>query len=98
MKHEMICGAARTVTDGLKDAQMQYEYAEHAMEQGDREMSAKHIAEAHKRLSGVTEWFAILDESEESKQPLARALLNHYKSWHKDLWERVEHFHADAKT
>lgn len=98
MKNEMLCGAAKTMTDGLKDAQMQYEYAEHAKEHGDMEMAAKHISEAHKRLSGVTEWLALLDESEESKQPLTRALLNHYKHWHKDLLERVEHFHAAGKA
>lgn len=98
MKNEMLCGAAKTMTDGLKDAQMQYEYAEHAKEHGDMEMAAKHISEAHKRLSGVAEWFALLDESDDAKTPLCRVLLDHYKHWHHDLVEKVDHFHAADKA
>ena len=79
MKHEMLCGAARTVTDGLKDAQ-------------------KHISEAHKRLAGIADWMALLEETEDAKTPLCRVLLDHYKHWHRDLTERVEHFHASGKT
>jgi hypothetical protein len=98
MKYEMLCGAARTVTDGLKDAQMQYEYAVSARDHGDHETAVRHISEAHKRLGGVSEWMELLDESEDAKTPLCRVLLNHYKHWHKDLMEKVEHFHAQAKA
>ena len=98
MKHEMLCGAARTVTDGLKDAQMQYEWAEKARDHGDHEMAQKHISEAHKRLSGIADWMALLEETEDAKTPLCRVLLDHYKHWHRDLTERVEHFHASGKT
>ena len=89
MKHEMICGAAKTVADGLRDAQMQYEYADHAREHGDTEMAAKHISEAHRRLVGVSEWLSVLDESEEAHQPLAKTLLGQYRHWHDDLMEKV---------
>jgi hypothetical protein len=40
----------------------------------------------------------LLDESEDAKTPLCRVLLDHYKHWHKDLMEKVEHFHAQAKA
>lgn len=98
MKHEMLCGAARTIMDGLKDAQMQYEWAEKAAEYGDHDIAMRHIAEAKKRLSGTAEWFSLLEKSEEAKMPLAKALLGHYKGWHEDLLRKVDHFHATAET
>lgn len=98
MKQELICGVAKTVTDGLRDAQMQYEWAERAAGMDDHDLSAKHLSEAKRRLSGVSDWMTILDRYEEAKMPLTKALLEHYKGWHDELLRKVEHFHATAEA
>ena len=46
-------GIAKTIMDGTKDADQQYDFAVAAKAEGKPEIAAKHIEEAKKRLAGV---------------------------------------------
>lgn len=95
MKYENIKGIVKTITDGLKDANMQYEWAEATKELGKSELAHMHIAEAKKRLDGVKEWYdkakAMLPNAEPTE--LEELLMCHYKDWYRDLKEKIEAFH-----
>jgi hypothetical protein len=95
MTHELIKGIVKTITDGLKDANMQYDYAEEAKEHGEHELAMLHINEAKKRLDGVKEWYdkgkAMMPEGKHSD--LEEILICHYKHWYRELKEKVESFH-----
>lgn len=92
---EGIKGIVKTITDGLKDANMQYDWAVEAKEHGKTELSHLHLAEAKKRLDGAKEWYdkakAMLPHTEPTE--LEEMLMCHYKSWYHDLVEKVEKFH-----
>lgn len=53
---DIAYGIAKTIMDGIKDAEMQYDYAVAASELGKVEIASRHIEEAKKRLIGVREW------------------------------------------
>ena len=57
MDKEILQSIARTAMDGVKDAQMQYEYAEKAAEHGNHEAAMFHIEEAKRRLEGAKTWY-----------------------------------------
>lgn len=54
--YKIVDGMVRTVSDGLKDAWMQLEWAEEAKEAGDHEAAMLHLEEAKQRAARLTEW------------------------------------------
>lgn len=92
---EGIKGIVKTITDGLKDANMQYDWAEEAKKDGKTELAHLHITEAKKRLDGAKEWYdkakAMFPLSEPTE--LEEMLMCHYKNWYRELLDKVEKFH-----
>ena len=95
MSHNGIRGIVKTITDGLKDANMQYDWAIDAKNNGKTELSHMHIAEAKKRLDGAKEWYdkakTMLHDAEPTE--LEQMLMCHYKDWYRDLKDKIETFH-----
>lgn len=54
--NEKIAGVIAVIDDGIKDAQMQMDWACAAKDDGDREAAAMFQNEAMKRLTGAREW------------------------------------------
>lgn len=100
MTEGLIKGAVKTILDGIKDAQMQYEYAESAIKHGDKAWAALHINEAHKRLIGVCEWYKKVEDAFEGSHDdddddiLTDVLVDEYKEWYYNLKQRVESMKA----
>ena len=96
MTETLIKGMVKTIIDGIKDAQMQYEYAETALKHGDHTFAALHINEAHKRLMGVCEWYKkakdVIGEhgDDDEDDIITDVLVNEYKDWYYNLKQRVE--------
>ena len=96
MTETLIKGVVKTIIDGIKDAQMQYEYAEIAMKHGDKAFASLHINEAHKRLMGVCEWYKkakdVIGEhgDDDEDDIITDVLVNEYKDWYYNLKQRVE--------
>ena len=83
-------GIAKTIMDGTKDADQQYDFAMQAKAEGKPEIAAKHIEEAKKRLAGVKEWYDIgvkLLASEKS-EPLVDAVDAIMKAHDRETTER----------
>jgi uncharacterized protein with ACT and thioredoxin-like domain len=95
MTHEELKGIVKTITDGIKDANMQIEYAETARASGNHDLAMLHASEAKKRLEGVKEWYekAKTMHHEEKHSPLEEIFICHYKHWYHDIHEKVEEFH-----
>ena len=95
MNHENMRGIVKTITDGIKDANMQYDWAEEAKKNGKTELAHLHIAEAKKRLDGVKEWYdkamAMFPNSDPTE--LEEIFICHYKKWYHDVRDKVESFH-----
>ena len=91
MSKEIIRGLAKTIIDGIKDAQMQLDYAEEAMEHGEKEIAAMHNAEAHKRIEGVKTWYeyAINKVGKREHDPAYEAMEDHYREWARKIKERI---------
>ena len=94
MAHECMRGIVKTIIDGLKDANMQYDWAVDAKAHGNTEVSHLHISEAKKRLDGAKEWYdkarAMIPHSEHTE--LEEFLMRHYKDWYHELREKIESF------
>lgn len=54
--YKVVDGMVRTVSDGLKDAWMQLEWAEEAKEAGEHEAAMLHLEEAKQRVARLGEW------------------------------------------
>lgn len=91
MKHEVMRGLMRTVMDGLKDTQMQYEYAQAAMRHGEPTLARAHIEEAHKRLTGVQEWWKHADAMAGDDAVYGMAM-EYYREWCHKLKAEIEAF------
>ena len=94
MKAESIKGIVKTIVDLIRDANMQYDYAEEAMEAGEYDLASLHISEAKKRIEGAKEWY---DKAKnmfpsEKHTELEEILVNHYKHWYRDVKEDIEKF------
>lgn len=91
MNEMNIKGMIRTMLDGLKDASMQYEWAQSAHRAGDKELAALHHAEAGKRLSGVKEWYEKGKSIMGDKQldPVGEMLKCYFVDWYHDLLGKV---------
>lgn len=90
-----IKGIVKTITDGLRDANMQIDWADEAKTRGAHDLATLHITEAKKRLDGAKEWYdkavAMFPKSEPTE--LEEVLMCHYKHWYHELRERVDSFH-----
>jgi hypothetical protein len=93
MKTELLKNVSKTIVDGLKDTQMQYEYAEEAKEHGDSGLAKAHIAEAQKRIDGVQEWWKHSD-SMAGGDPMYGMLMEYYRDWCRKLRHEIEEFKA----
>lgn len=93
MKNEILKNIAKTIVDGLKDTQMQYEYAETAREMGDPQYAKAHIDEAMKRINGVQEWWKHAD-SLAGNDPMYAMLMEYYRDWCHKLRREIEEFKA----
>lgn len=84
-------GLVRTITDGLKDASMQYEWATTAHKSGNKELAALHHTEAMKRLNGVKEWYdkAKPMMGDKPLDPIAEELKCYFVDWYHDLNGKV---------
>lgn len=95
MEKEMIRGIAKTIIDGIKDAQMQLDYACEAKEEGEHEIAHMHIEEAKKRMNGVKEWYdyatAKLGKHHEGDYAYA-AMEEHYRDWAHKIKQRIADF------
>ena len=96
MKHDVMRGLMRTVMDGLKDTQMQYEYAEEAMEEGEPAIAKALIEEAQKRLTGTQEWWKHADTMAGGDQMYHMAM-EYYHEWCHKLKAEIEAFMKDLK-
>lgn len=100
MTETLIKGMVKTIIDGIKDAQMQYEYAETALKHDDHTFASLHINEAHKRLMGVCEWYKKAKEvigehgDDDEDDIITDVLVNEYKDWYYNLKQRVESMKA----
>ena len=96
MTETLIKGMVKTIIDCIKDAQMQYEYAETALKHDDKAFASLHINEAHKRLMGVCEWYKkakdVIGEhgDDDEDDMLTDVLVDEYKDWYFNLKQRVE--------
>lgn len=98
MTEALVKGVVKTIVDGIKDAQMQYDYAETAHKHGDNGFASLHINEAHKRLMGVCEWYKKakdafdIEGDDDEDDYVTDALVDNYKDWYYNLKQRVESF------
>lgn len=97
MDKEILQSIARTAMDGVKDAQMQYEYAEKAAEHGNHEAAMFHIEEAKRRLEGAKTWYDRgMKMHGDHVDPLADMMMDHYRAWYRDLHERITNLKPGA--
>lgn len=97
MEKEVIRGLARTIIDGIKDAQMQIDYAEEAREHGESEIAHLHLNEAHKRMNGVKEWYEFAEAKmgkHHDGDMAYHAMEEHYRDWARKIRERIAEFKA----
>jgi hypothetical protein len=96
MEKDIIRGIAKTIIDGIKDAQMQIDYAYEAKEHGAHEIAAMHHAEAHKRIEGVKTWYdyAVNKMGKHEHDPAYEAMEDHYRDWARKIKERIGEFKA----
>ena len=95
MEKEVIKGLAKTIIDGIKDAQMQLDYAEEAREHGECEIAHRHLNEAHERLNGVKEWYEFAEAKmgkHHDGDMAYHAMEEHYRDWARKIRERIAEF------
>lgn len=92
MSHEQARGIVNTIIDGIKDAQMQYEYACEAKAAGNAELAKIHLAEANKRIGGVSEWHKLAEgmiERRDEHDPVYTAMYDYYADWARTLRGKI---------
>ena len=93
MHRDVAYGVTKTIMVGLKDAQMQCEYAEKAEKHGDHELAALHRAEAEDRLDGVHEWYRRAERMgilSDELTPAEEAMIHHHKEWYRSMREKAK--------
>lgn len=92
MTETLIKGVVKTIIDGIKDAQMQCEYAEEAMEHGEKQLHDLHMNEVKKRLTGVEEWYKKANELFPNKEhsPVLDIFTKEYKDWYQKLKHKAD--------
>lgn len=94
MDHAICIGITKTIIDGLKDAQMQYDYAVAAKKHGDTTVAKLHLDEATRRLSGVGEWKKRLQDfiDKQSDDTVESILWEYYDDWKEKLHRCISEF------
>ena len=93
MHKDLMRNVAKTIMDGLKDAQMQCEYAEEAKEAGNHELAMLHNQEADLRLKSIDAWYQHAKKMgliAESMNPGEEIMIEHHKKWYKSMREKVD--------
>lgn len=97
--NDCIDGICRTVLDGIKDSEMQIDWAEAARDRGSAEIAQLHLEEAKKRLAGAKEWYErgmrLYDSSgSEKMDTLTKALVDRGKEQYREILDRAVNFKA----
>ncbi len=94
----VVYGIAKTIMDGCKDADQQYDFAQTAKSQGKPELAARHIEEAKKRLVGVKEWYdiGVKQMSSEKPEPMVEAVMELLMQYHRSALDKVNQFKPGA--
>ena len=79
---------AKTIMDGLKDAEMQYRWAEEAKHANEPELAKMHLSEAMKRLAGIKEWCGYAETKEEHDE-LVKDMVEYWRDWHNKIFEKA---------
>ena len=97
MREHLMHGIAKTMMDGVRDANMQYDYAVEAKEHGDTELAMAHIEEAKHRLSGAKVWHERRKKlMGEHSDPFVKAMENEWCDWWKSVDAKVSAFRIDS--
>ena len=84
MTDGQVRNIVNTIIDGIKDAQMQYEYACDAKAAGNADLAKYHLAEANKRIAGVSEWHKLAEtmiKHPDEHDPVYTAMYDYYADW-----------------
>lgn len=95
MSDMLVKGMVNTMIDGIKDAQMQYDYACAAKKADERELAKLHIDEAERRISGVSAWHRAAEEMLGERQhgdAAFDAMYEHYADWAHSLRAKIGEF------
>lgn len=93
MNADIMKGIVKTITDGIKDSEMQYEYAVTAKNAGKTDLAALHIEEAKNRLGKVKEWYERAVAMENSRvDEIAELLMERYREWYHAILDKVLKF------
>lgn len=86
----------KTIIDGIKDAQMQYEYACESKKAGELTYAKKHAEEAAMRLTGVMTWYKMVTDnySLDDESAAFNAMKDTYVDWYRELHARVTDFRS----
>lgn len=88
-------GMVKTITDGIKDAHMQYEMAVEAWEEKNHDCARLHAEEAENRIQGVKRWWERLRNTPaEHEDPVRIALLDGYKHWLESVERKLMEFRS----
>lgn len=79
---------AKTIMDGLKDAEMQYRWAEEAHGMGEPELAKMHLGESMKRLTGVKDWCGYA-EAKSDHSDMVRDMVEYWREWHDKILEKA---------
>lgn len=91
-------GIAKTIMDGCKDADQQYDFAVQAKTEGKPEIAMRHIEEAKKRLAGVKEWYDVGVKllAAEKPEPMVEAVMELLLQHHRSTLEKIATFKPGA--
>lgn len=94
MDNRIYKGIVKTIVDGIKDAQMQYDYAVAAKDDGEQNLAKLHLDEASRRLSGVSDWRKRLEEmtGRKTENQMEKILWEYYDDWKDKLYRRITEF------
>ena len=91
---ELMKGIVWMSTDGIKDADMAYDYAIEARDAGKPDLAAVYIEDAKYRLGKVREWYErAMTMSGGQADPVAEVLMEHYREWYRDVLGKVMKYH-----
>lgn len=88
-----VLGIVRTITDGIRDAGMQYDYFQCAQKCGNATLAEMHLSEMQKRLNGVQDWYkramSMLSD-EYHPDAITDALMDDYKTQYREMVKKME--------
>lgn len=94
MRDEVMRGVVWTITDGIKDAGMTYDYAVCAKEAGKPELAAIFIEDAKYRLGKVKEWYERAVSMHGQVDGVTEELIEVHKQAYRELLDKVMKFNA----